>query len=52
MAVSPSGIVYVGNKDKDKVYAVKDTNGDKKADKKWVIASGLKHAERRGFSRR
>jgi glucose/arabinose dehydrogenase len=41
MAVSPSGIVYVGNKDKDKVYAVKDTDGDKKADKKWVIASGL-----------
>lgn len=41
MAVSPSGIVYVGNKDKDKVYAVQDTNGDNKADKKWVIASGL-----------
>ncbi|HEX6892386.1 MAG TPA: sorbosone dehydrogenase family protein [Chryseolinea sp.] len=41
MAVSPSGTVYVGNKDKDKVYAVKDTNGDNKADKKWVIASGL-----------
>ena len=41
MAVSPSGIVYVGNKDKDKVYAVKDTDGDNKADKKWVIASGL-----------
>jgi len=41
MALSPSGIVYVGNKDKDKVYAVKDTNGDYKADKKWVVASGL-----------
>ena len=41
MAVSPSGIVYVGNKDKDKVYAVKDTDGDNKADKKWVIASDL-----------
>ncbi len=41
MAVSPSGIVYVGNKDEDKVYAVKDTNGDNKADKKWVIASKL-----------
>lgn len=41
MAVSPSGVVYVGNKDKDKVYAIKDTNGDYKADKKWVIASGL-----------
>ncbi len=41
MALSPSGVVYVGNKDKDKVYAIKDTNGDKKADKKWVVASGL-----------
>jgi glucose/arabinose dehydrogenase len=41
MAVSPAGIVYVGNKDKDKVYAVQDTNGDNKADKRWVIASGL-----------
>ena len=41
MAVSPSGIVYVGNKDKDKVYAVQDTNGDNKADKRWVLASGL-----------
>ncbi|MDH4090135.1 MAG: sorbosone dehydrogenase family protein [Cyclobacteriaceae bacterium] len=41
MALSPSGILYVGNKDKDKVYALKDTNGDFKADKKWVVASGL-----------
>jgi len=41
MALSPSGVLYVGNKDKDKVYAVKDTNGDFKADKKWVLASGL-----------
>lgn len=41
MAMSPSGVLYVGNKDKDKVYAVKDTNGDNKADKKWVVASGL-----------
>ena len=41
MALSPSGVVYVGNKDKDKVYAIKDTDGDNKADKKWVLASGL-----------
>src|SRR5690242_14821675 len=41
MAMSPSGIVYVGNRDKDKVYAIKDTDGDNRADKKWVIASGL-----------
>lgn len=41
LAISPSGVVYVGNKDKDKVYAVKDTDGDFKADKKWTVASGL-----------
>lgn len=41
MAMSPSGIIYVGNRNEDKVYAVKDTNGDFKADKKWVLASGL-----------
>lgn len=41
MAVSEAGIVYVGNRDGDKVYAVQDTDGDHKADKKWVIASGL-----------
>lgn len=41
MALSPSGVLYVGNRDKDKVYAVKDTDGDFKADKKWVIAKGL-----------
>lgn len=41
MALSPSGVLYVGNRDGDKVYAVKDTDGDFKADKKWVIASKL-----------
>ncbi|RAV99564.1 PQQ-dependent sugar dehydrogenase [Pseudochryseolinea flava] len=41
MALSPSGVLYVGNRDKDKVYAVKDTDGDFKADKKWIVASGL-----------
>jgi len=41
MALSPSGVLYVGNKDGDKVYAVKDTNGDFIADKKWVLDSGL-----------
>jgi len=41
MALSPSGVLYVGNRDKDKVYAIKDTDGDFKADKKWIVASGL-----------
>ena len=41
LALSPSGMVYVGNRNGDKVYAVRDTDGDFKADKRWVIASGL-----------
>jgi glucose/arabinose dehydrogenase len=41
LTISPEGTVFVGNRDKDKVYAVKDTDGDFKADKKWVIAEGL-----------
>ncbi|HTF20591.1 MAG TPA: sorbosone dehydrogenase family protein [Chryseolinea sp.] len=41
MALSPSGIIYVGNKDKGSVYAIKDTNGDNKADKRWELAKGL-----------
>jgi glucose/arabinose dehydrogenase len=41
LTVSPSGTVFVGNRSEDKVYALKDTNGDGKADKKYVIASGL-----------
>lgn len=41
MALSPDGTLFVGNRSSDKVYAVKDTDGDHKADKKWVIASGL-----------
>ncbi len=41
MAMSPNGTLFVGNKAEDKVYAVRDTDGDKVADKKWVLASGL-----------
>ncbi|QSE99056.1 PQQ-dependent sugar dehydrogenase [Fulvivirga lutea] len=41
LAVSPSGVVYVGNRASDKVYALRDTDGDWKADEKFVIASGL-----------
>ena len=39
--MSPGGTLFVGNRNEDKVYAIKDTDGDYKADKKWVIASGL-----------
>lgn len=41
MAMSPGGTIFVGNRNGDKVYALKDTDGDFKADKKWVLASGL-----------
>lgn len=42
MALSPSGTLFVGNRNEDKVYAVQDTDGDFKADKVYVLASGLK----------
>ena len=41
LAISPSGTVYVGNRNGDAVYAVRDSDGDNKADKKWTIAKGL-----------
>jgi glucose/arabinose dehydrogenase len=41
MVMSPTGTLFVGNRSSNAVYAVKDTNGDQIADKKWVIASGL-----------
>jgi glucose/arabinose dehydrogenase len=41
MTVTPSGTVFVGNRSGDKVYALQDTDGDYKVDKKYVIASGL-----------
>lgn len=41
LAMSPEGTLFVGNRNGDKVYAVRDTDGDNKADKRWVIASGL-----------
>lgn len=41
MTISPSGVLYVGNRSDDKVYAVTDENKDGKADKVYTIASGL-----------
>lgn len=41
MALSPSGVVYVGTRAEDKVYALKDEDGDGKAEKKYVLAEGL-----------
>lgn len=42
MDLSPSGVLYVGSRDAGNVYAVKDENGDFKAEKIWTIATGLK----------
>jgi glucose/arabinose dehydrogenase len=41
MVMSPSGTLFVGTQRSGMVYAVKDTDGDHKADKKWTIASGM-----------
>lgn len=42
LAQSPNGTIFVSTRQSDKVYALRDTNKDGKADKKFVIASGLK----------
>lgn len=41
MDYSPNGTLFVGTRDEGKVYALKDTDGDYKADKKYVLAEGL-----------
>ncbi|UJP64834.1 PQQ-dependent sugar dehydrogenase [Mongoliitalea daihaiensis] len=35
-------LIFVGNRQGKNVYALKDTNGDGKADKKYTLASGLR----------
>lgn len=41
MAMSPSGTLFVGSRRAGKVYAVQDTDNDKKADRTYVVATGL-----------
>jgi glucose/arabinose dehydrogenase len=41
MALSPSGVLFVGTRDKGNVYALVDKNGDNKAEKQYLIASKL-----------
>lgn len=41
LTLSDSGVVYVGTRKKGDVYAIKDTNGDGIADKRYLIASNL-----------
>lgn len=42
MAISSDGTLFVGNRNGDKVYAVKDTDGDNVADKKYIIGEGMR----------
>ncbi len=41
LAISPEGIVFVGNRSGNKAYALIDEDGDMKADKRITLASGL-----------
>ena len=41
MCYGQKGTLFVGNRDKDKVYAVKDFNNDGRADSVYLIAQGL-----------
>ena len=42
MDLSPNGTLFVGTRDVGAVYALRDKNGDKKADEMFTIAKGLK----------
>lgn len=41
LAVGKNGIVYVGTRTQGVVYALEDQDGDGRADKRYVVASGL-----------
>ena len=43
MAISQSGTIFVGNRRADNVFALKDTDGDNKIDKKYLITDKLKN---------
>ncbi len=42
LAMSDDGIVFVGNRQGDKVFALKDTDGDGKSDQKYILAQDLR----------
>ena len=42
MDLSPNGTLFVGNRDKGNVYAIRDTDGDFKADEVYTLDKGLK----------
>ncbi|KEO73889.1 PQQ-dependent sugar dehydrogenase [Anditalea andensis] len=41
LAMSDNGIIFVGNRQGDKVFALLDSNGDGKADFRYTLAEGL-----------
>src|SRR5687768_7974121 len=41
MALSPNGVLYVGNRSGENVYAVVDENKDGTGDKVYTVATGL-----------
>ncbi|MDX2135192.1 MAG: sorbosone dehydrogenase family protein [Saprospiraceae bacterium] len=41
LCLSPSGTLFVGNRSKTSVYALRDTNGDYRADQRFTVATGL-----------
>lgn len=41
LSLSPNGTLFVGTMRKGNVYAIQDSNGDKKGDKVFTIAKGL-----------
>lgn len=41
LALSPDGTLFVGTRDQGRVYAVVDTDGDRRAERVHVIAEGL-----------
>ena len=42
MDLSPNGTLFVGTRGEGKVYALRDTNGDGKHDRQYLLDSGLK----------
>jgi len=49
MVLSPNGVLFVGNRIEDTVYAVIDLNRDKHADDMRVIAGNLSLPNRLAF---
>lgn len=41
MALGDDGVIYIGTRQQGSVYAIKDSNGDGVADKRYIIANNL-----------